>query len=124
MQHRLRQGQLVALALRQRGGVVGIGGDRLLPAALQQRLVRPIRALRHEVGDLVRGGGSWRQQPEIGDQLRGHRIGVGAGRALRIGPPVGADRRDRVGLLRQRRRRCEQGKQSETAQIEAAMAPF
>ena len=29
----LRQGQLIALALRQRGGVVGLGGDGFLAAA-------------------------------------------------------------------------------------------
>ena len=33
-------------ALRQHGGVVRVGGDRLLAAALQQRLVRPVRAVR------------------------------------------------------------------------------
>ena len=54
------------------------------------------------------------EQPVIGDQLGGHRIGVGGGVALRIRPAVGADRRDRIGLLRQRGRRGEQSEQSET----------
>ncbi len=54
------------------------------------------------------------EQPEIGDELGCHRIGVGGGRALRIRPPVRADRRDRIGLLRQRGARGEQREQSET----------
>ena len=114
VQHRLRQGQGIALALRQRGREVRVGGDGLLPPALQQRLVRPVRALRHEVGDVIRRRGSGREQPEIGDQFGCHRIGVGGGRALRIRPSVRADRRDRIGLLRQRGPRGEQREQSET----------
>ena len=100
-QHGLRQGQPVALALRQHGRLVRFGGDRLLTPALQQRLVRPVGILRHEVVDFVCRRRAGCQEPEIPHQLDRHRIGIGCGRKLGVRPPVGADRRDRVGLLRQ-----------------------
>ena len=88
-QHRLRQGQAVAVALRQNRRLVRFGGDRLLPSTLQQRLAGPVRILRHEVGDLVSRRGARRQQPEVGDELGRDRIGVGCGGELGIRPPVG-----------------------------------
>ena len=113
-QHGLRHGQPVAFALRQRRCLVGFRGDGLLPATLQQCLARPIRVLRHEVGNLVSRRGPRREQTEISDELGCDRIGVGCGGELCIGPPVSTDRRDRIAGLRQGRGRGEQGNQSVT----------
>ena len=66
---------------------------------LEQRLVRPIGALRHEFSDLVGRGASRRQQSIIRDQLVGDWIGVGSGLSLRIRPTVGSDGGDRITRL-------------------------
>ena len=104
-QHRLRQGQAVALALDQNCRLVRFGGDRLLPSSLQQRLTGPIRILRHEIADLVSRRGARCQQPEVGDELGRDRIGVGCGGELGVRPPVGSDGRGWVARLRQSGRR-------------------
>ncbi len=120
-QHRLRQGRLVALALCQCRCLIRFGGDRLLAPALQQRLVRPIGVLRHEVGDLVRRRAAGCQQAEIGDQLGGDRVGIGSGGELRVGPAIGADRGHRIRRLRQCGCRGEQAEQAKRGQIGARM---
>ena len=124
-QHGLRQGQLVAPALRQHRRLVGFGGDRLLATALQQRLVRPVGILRHEVGDLVRRCRAGCQKPEITDQLDRHRVGIGRCGELGVRPPVGADRRARVGRLR-RHGVCpgEQREESVTRANRGVHVPF
>ena len=114
MQHGLRHSELVAVALRQCGGKVRVGGDRLLSPTLQQRLIRPVGALGDEGADLVCRRGAWREEAVIGDQLVGDRVGVARGGALGIRPVVGSDRGNWIGLLRQRRCRGEEGEESGT----------
>ena len=89
-------GQRRGGTLRQHVGLVGVGGDGLLPVALQQGLVRPVRVVVHEAGDFRRRRRAGGQQAVIQHQLLGHRIGVAGGGGLGVGPVVGADGGDRV----------------------------
>ncbi len=114
VQHRLRQGQLVALALGKGRCQIRFDGDRFLAPALQQRLIGPVGVLLHEVGDLGRSRAARRQQPVVVDELGGDRIRVIRCRELRIRPPIGTDRSDRIGRLRRGGRGGEYREQSET----------
>ena len=78
-----------------------------------------------KLGDLVGRRGTGRQQAIVGDQLGGDRIGVAGGGGLRVGPAVGADRRDRIGRLRQRQaRRPAARATAKRRRIESRMPAF
>jgi hypothetical protein len=89
--------------------LVRVRSNGLLPAALEQRLVRPVGVPGYEFGDLAGPGCAWRQQAIIHHQLLGQRVGVARGGGLRVRPPVGADRGHQISLCgRRKRAACEQ----------------
>jgi len=84
--------------------LVLVCGNGLLPAVLEQRLVRPVGVPGHEFSDLAGPGGPGRHQAIVQHQLLRHRVGVARGGGLRVGPPVGADRGHQVSLRGRRKR--------------------
>lgn len=87
-QERRRTARHPRLALAERGRLVRLVGQRLLPAEFEQALLRPVRICLHEACNLGGARLAAGEQPVVGDQLFRHRVRILSRHGLGLVPVV------------------------------------